>query len=71
MHQEVVVVSPTYGSMAVDWEDRLSFPRLRNDRLSRLKAELAGSGIGALLTFDFHNIRCFLRIFPDKPGTML
>jgi len=49
--------SPTYGVTGVDWENRLSMPRLRDDRLGRLKAELARSDIGALLTFDFHNIR--------------
>jgi Xaa-Pro aminopeptidase len=41
----------------VDWENRLSMPRLRGQRLERLKAELERSDLGALLTFDFHNIR--------------
>ena len=49
--------SPTYGVTGVDWEDRLSMPRLRRERLDRLKAELERSDLGALLTFDFHNIR--------------
>ena len=49
--------SPTFGVNAVDWENRLSMPRLREQRLQRLKAELDKSDLGALLTFDFHNIR--------------
>ena len=32
-------------------------PRLREDRLARLKAELERSELGALLAFDFPNIR--------------
>jgi Xaa-Pro aminopeptidase len=49
--------SPTYGVNAVDWEHRLDMSRLREQRLDRLKAELDKSELGALLTFDFHNIR--------------
>jgi Xaa-Pro aminopeptidase len=51
------MVSPTFGTTGVDWESRLDIPRLRRERLDRLKAELEASGLGALLTFDFHNIR--------------
>lgn len=43
--------------MAVDWEDRLDFPRLRRERLSKLQRALDTSDLGSLLTFDFHNIR--------------
>ena len=49
--------SPTYGSMSVDWEDRLDMSRLRDQRLARLNASLNSSDIGSLLTFDFNNIR--------------
>lgn len=51
------MASSTFGFNAVDWENRLSMPRLREQRLERLKAELEQSDLGALLTFDFHNIR--------------
>ncbi len=51
------MVSPTYGTNAVDWGESLDMDRLRHDRLARLKAELDRSDLGALLTFDFHNIR--------------
>jgi Xaa-Pro aminopeptidase len=47
----------TYGPNAVDWEQRIDFDRLRKDRLARLKRTLDGSELGALLTFDFHNMR--------------
>ncbi|MCU1506138.1 MAG: peptidase [Microbacteriaceae bacterium] len=47
----------TYGSMAVDWEERINFDRLRSERLVRLKHKLDESEFGALLAFDFPNIR--------------
>jgi Xaa-Pro aminopeptidase len=47
----------TYGPNAVDWEQRVDVDRLRTQRLARLKAALERSDLGALLTFDFHNIR--------------
>lgn len=49
--------SPTYGSMNVDWENRLDMGRLREQRLAQLNVALAASEVGSLLTFDFHNIR--------------
>jgi Xaa-Pro aminopeptidase len=47
----------TYGPNAVDWEQRVDLDRLRVERLQRLKATLEQSELGALLTFDFSNIR--------------
>jgi len=47
----------TYGPNAVDWEERVDMDRLRGQRLGRLKASLDRSELGALLSFDFHNIR--------------
>ena len=47
----------TTGTNAVDWEARVDFDRLRRERLARLKAELERSDLGALLAFDFSNIR--------------
>jgi Xaa-Pro aminopeptidase len=51
------VAIPTYGSNAVDWEERVDLDRLREQRLRRLRDELEESDLGALLTFDFSNIR--------------
>jgi Xaa-Pro aminopeptidase len=48
---------PTYGTMAVDWENRVDFDRLRRERLRRAKGLLAKSGMGALLCFDMNNVR--------------
>jgi Xaa-Pro dipeptidase len=47
----------TYGPNAVDWEERVDVDRLRTQRLARLKDALDRSELGALLSFDFHNIR--------------
>ena len=45
------------ATRAVDWEQRIDFPRLRQERLDRAKAALAASDLGALLMFDPNNIR--------------
>lgn len=47
----------SYGSMAVDWEERIRFDRLRDERLARISSLLAESELGALLCFDMVNIR--------------
>src|SRR4051794_24048886 len=43
--------------MAVDWEQRIDFPKLRRDRLDRARAELLRSDLGGVLLFDPNNIR--------------
>ncbi|MBM2614479.1 aminopeptidase P family protein [Actinoplanes sp. LDG1-06] len=45
------------GHMAVDYEERINFDRLRRYRLERAQKALAGSECGAFLLFDFYNIR--------------
>ena len=47
----------SFGTMAVDWEERVRFDRLREERLARISGLLAQSEIGALLCFDMVNIR--------------
>ncbi|MBN9605157.1 MAG: aminopeptidase P family protein [Actinomycetales bacterium] len=47
----------TPGTMAVDWEARVDLDRLRQERLARLREKLEASDLGALLAFDFGNIR--------------
>jgi Xaa-Pro aminopeptidase len=47
----------TNGTMAVDWEQRIDFDKLRKERLDKVKAELAKSEMGALLCFDMNNVR--------------
>jgi Xaa-Pro dipeptidase len=50
-------IAQTFGQNAVDWETRVDLNRLRAERLARLNAELERSELGALLSFDFTNIR--------------
>ncbi len=45
------------AKMAVDWEQRVDFDRLRRHRLARTRESLAGSDLGALLLFDPNNLR--------------
>ncbi len=47
----------TNGLMAVDWEERVNFERLRTERLNRIKKILKESEAGALLCFDMTNVR--------------
>ena len=42
---------------AVDWEERINHDRLRSERLANLRKHLEASEVGALLAFDFANIR--------------
>ncbi|MDA8101404.1 MAG: Xaa-Pro peptidase family protein [Nitrospiraceae bacterium] len=48
---------PSPGRMAVDFEERVNFDRLRDYRLGRVRAALDASDLGALLCFDINNIR--------------
>ena len=50
-------VMNTPGHMGVDFETRVDFDRLRNYRLARAREVLDKSDFGALLLFDFYNIR--------------
>src|SRR6188474_3029060 len=45
------------GSQTVDWEERVNPERLRNYRFDRVRRALEASELGALLVFDFNNIR--------------
>ena len=48
---------PAPGRMAVDFEERVDFHRLREYRLARTRAALEASELGALLCFDVNNVR--------------
>jgi Xaa-Pro aminopeptidase len=43
--------------MSTDWENRVNFPRLREQRLARAMAELENGDLGAVLLYDMNNIR--------------
>src|SRR5262249_19061457 len=45
------------ATMAVDWEQRVDFNRLREYRLRRAKEALGASELGCLLLFDPNNLR--------------
>jgi Xaa-Pro aminopeptidase len=45
------------ATMAVDWEQRIDFAKLRSDRLEKARESLRNSSLGALLLFDQNNIR--------------
>ena len=45
------------GAQTVDWEERVNTDRLRTYRLGRARAALDASDLGAMLLFDFNNIR--------------
>jgi len=47
----------TVGTMAVDFEERINYERLRRERLAKAKEQLKAYGLGALLCYDFDNIR--------------
>ena len=47
----------SYGTMGVDFEERVNFERLRRERLKRAKEQVEAYSLGALLCFDFDNIR--------------
>ena len=54
-NRSAVPASP--GRMAVDFEERVDFGRLRDYRLARAREALEASNLGALLLFDVNNIR--------------
>lgn len=40
-----------FGKYAVDYEQRIDYPRLRRERVEKVKAQMAKDGIGALWHF--------------------
>ncbi|MBW2472712.1 MAG: aminopeptidase P family protein [Deltaproteobacteria bacterium] len=57
MSEFPVAATPSPGRMAVDFEARVDFDRLRDYRLRRVRDALDASEAGALLCFDTNNIR--------------
>ncbi len=55
MRSDAPIAAP--GTMAVDFEERVDFDRLRTYRLARAREALNNSDLGALLLFDLNNIR--------------
>jgi Xaa-Pro aminopeptidase len=57
MDEFPVATSPAPGVMAVDWENRVDFERLRQYRLGRVRMMLEEYDLGAVLLFETSNIR--------------
>ena len=57
MTETVPSLLPAPGKMAVDFEARVDFDRLRAYRLARARAALEASELGAVLCFDVNNVR--------------
>src|SRR6202035_5338203 len=46
-----------YSQTGADWQYRVNFDRLRNDRLARIREQMTARDIGALVLFAGANIR--------------
>ena len=58
---------PEFGTMGVDWEERINFDRLRRERLQRAKDALDKSGLNALFVFRLEDVR-YLTSFRSHIG---
>lgn len=47
----------SWGTMGKDWELGVDFSRLRKERFQRAQAAIKAAGLGAMLAFNFDNIR--------------
>jgi len=48
----------SFGKLAVDWEERVNFNRMRRERVERAKAMCKRYGLDAVLLLHGDNIRC-------------
>jgi Xaa-Pro aminopeptidase len=55
------------GKYAVDYEERVNYNRLREERLARTKEQMAKSGVGAIITWDADNIRYISSYYVTTP----
>ena len=56
-----------FGKYAVDYEQRVDYPRLRRERVARVKAQMEADGIGAIITWDPDNIRYIASYYVTTP----
>jgi Xaa-Pro aminopeptidase len=47
----------SYGTQAKDWEGGVDYHRLRRERLQRAQSAIRAAGLGAVVCFNFDNIR--------------
>ena len=58
---------PEFGTMGVDWEERINLDRLRRERLQRAKDALDKSDLNALFVFRLEDVR-YLTSFRSHMG---
>ncbi|OFV84345.1 MAG: hypothetical protein A2W26_08485 [Acidobacteria bacterium RBG_16_64_8] len=59
------------GKYAVDYEQRVDYPRLRAERLQRAKDQIDKDGLGALVTWDEANVRYLTGYYITTPNRPL
>lgn len=56
-----------FGKLAVDYEQRVDYDRLRKERLQRAKDHINQDGLGAIVTWDDANIRYLTSYYVTTP----
>lgn len=56
-----------FGKYAVDYEQRIDYDRLRDERLQRAKDQINKEGLGAFITWDAANIRYLTSYYVTTP----
>ena len=56
-----------FGKLAVDYEQRVDYDRLRRERLQRAKDQINADGLGAIVTWDEANIRYITSYYVTTP----
>ena len=56
-----------FGKYAVDYEERIDYNRLRQERLERAKEQINMDGLGAILTWNEANIRYLTSYYVTTP----
>ena len=59
------------GKFAVDYEQRVDYPRLRAERLQRAKEQINKAGLGAVVTWDEANVRYLTGYYITTPNRPL
>ncbi|MBN1629203.1 MAG: aminopeptidase P family N-terminal domain-containing protein, partial [Thermoleophilia bacterium] len=59
------------GKFAVDYEERVNYPRLRAERLQRAKDEINKASLGAVVTWDEANVRYMTGYYITTPNRPL
>ncbi len=60
-----------FGKLAVDYEQRVDYDRLRRERLGRAKEQINKDGLGAMVTWDEANIRYLTSYYVTTPLRVL